>query len=110
MNKLVNKEGNELFPLETGKVNSYLSYIRVGRIVNLHFSKTYSSTSNTKEVITTALPFSCGYARNGISLLVGTTLVGHASIYVIGNEVGVNLASYSAAVTAQGNIICFIED
>lgn len=110
MGKLVNKEGNEIFPIETGSINSYLNYVRIGRIVNLHFSKTYSSTSNTREIVTTALPFSCKYARTAISQIVGTTLVGNASLYVSGQTVGVNLASYGAAVTVQGNIICFIED
>lgn len=100
----------EKLTYETGTINSYLNYARLGRLLCLHFSKTYSSTSNTKETITTTLPFNCRYTRNGISMLVGNVLVGHASLYVNGKEVGVNLASYGAAVTVQGNVMCFIED
>lgn len=107
---VVFKDNMILDNVEYGTVNSYLSYYRFGKIVIFWFSKTYSSTSNAREIITSSLPFKCTGARNGISLLVATVLVGHASIYVSGYELGVNLSSYGAAVTAQGSIMCFIDE
>lgn len=101
----------EKLEYETGKINSNLSYARIGNILCLKFDKTYTSLSaNSKEIVTTALPFKCRQTRTAISQLVGTSLVGHASLYVNGNEVGVNFSGYGAAVTVQGDIMCFIED
>lgn len=112
MHKLVDANGESIFPIESKKVDDYLSYTRIGNIVIYTFNRTFFGglTSGVLELYKN-LPFRHSYAsRVSCSLFVGSTCIGHCALDVNDSTMKLFKTSYGNDVTVLGSITCIITE